>query len=356
MGDKPGVLKNELFPVERFIPQTLFRSDDYGISSYVDDSPRVPKNYILNQQGFRSSFDYDSLTIDSLREFDDRKVIFLIGDSYTEGCCDLPVDSSFADLLTRHSSHHILNFGIGGTDLTQYLQIVKKYVPKLKPDLVIIAFYLGNDIAYAKREPAPRIPIAYAIQKYPWMNSSIPPFLKKNYPKEQLESEIEAYQFYLNQYSLWGHNTNWIHRIIRRSVLLSKLYLGTRLWYYRIRWAISSAETDPILVTTKIIKGIQQECNVNGVKLLVLGIPSPSDAIDQTDLSSTYSPYFKSVEHRFPLISSFSESDYDGPKPYNHFLNSGHLKFYNFINLELHSEIEKHKSTIFTQPKKSMQE
>lgn len=347
-GDKPGVLRNELFPIDTIIHEPLFRVDEYGISSYVENSPHVPESYTLNKQGFRSTFNYDKGDIDSLRSKDDRKIIFLVGDSYTQGCCAQSIDSSFADLLVKNSQHHILNFGIGAVNLVQYRQIVKKYVPKLKPNLVVVPFYLGNDIAYYERSISTEVPFCYAVKNYAWLNSEIPSSLRGQDEESKLKSVEEAYYFYLDNFTLWGKNANIFERTIRHSVVLSKIYLGIRYQSKVIPWALSAPQGyDGVETTNRLLKEIDQICTLHNTRLLVVGIPAPNDVKNQDDLSEEYGVYFNGIHHRFPDISNYSLQDYDGEATSNHFLNSGHLKFYHFIHPEIKRELNEMKTANF---------
>lgn len=340
-GNRPGVLEDSLYPVDEFVVEPAFQSDEYGISSFVSNSPIIPKEYILNAQGFRSKFNYTKEVIDSLRQESNKQVIFLIGDSYTQGCCDSPVDSSFSDLLAKNHEYHILNFGIGAVDLYQYQQIVRKYVPMLKPELVVIPFYLGNDISHYERTIAPHIPFCYVIRAYPWLNAQKPvEFIEKG-EKPYFESAGEAYQFYLDHYTLWGKNATLLERLIRKSIIASKLYIPymqkeleeKKFDFYKKYNKLS----DDVANTVAPLKEIKKVCEENNTALLILGIPSPLDAIKQESLSEQYAKYFEKakVTYAFPDISEYSIDDYDGPETRNHFLNSGHFKFYQFTESAL---------------------
>ncbi len=107
----------------------------------------------INKDGFRSiSFQPYS---------DDKTSVLLIGDSFTWGHSATNVTNSFADdLLSK--GYIVYNTGITATDPTQYLAIAQKYIPILKPDYVIVNFFIGNDILYSKREAKPYQPVFYA--------------------------------------------------------------------------------------------------------------------------------------------------------------------------------------------------
>jgi hypothetical protein len=94
-------------------------------------------DYVINADGFRGNdFKYVQTS---------KAKIFLVGDSYTWGATAVPLTNSFADLL-QAAGYHVYNAGIPGTGPAQYQRLVEKYVPVLKPDIVAVCLYAGNDL------------------------------------------------------------------------------------------------------------------------------------------------------------------------------------------------------------------
>jgi hypothetical protein len=87
--------------------------------------------------------------------------VLLLGDSFTWGMSASSISNSFADILLARG-YTVYNTGISATDVAQYMAIAKKYIPILKPDYVIVNFYLGNDITYYQRNILPNEPLLYA--------------------------------------------------------------------------------------------------------------------------------------------------------------------------------------------------
>jgi hypothetical protein len=337
MGFREGVLRNEFYPLDSCIVQPLFRADEMGITTFDRSSPKVPIAYVLNKQGFRSPLNYNKETVDSLR-LSGRKIVMLIGDSYTEGCCDLPVDSSFADLLYAKEDYAVLNFGVGATDLVQYQQIIRKYVPLLKPDLVVVAFYLGNDIATYEREAVPYIPAHYLVKDYPWLQTYLHPYRQKEEKRSYAASGEEAYHFYLDYYTLWGRETNYIESLLRRSVLLSRVYLILRELYVRLHWEITTGEIESKeALNNRILREMQAETEKVHSRFLLTPIPSPGDVSKQKDLQKVYGAYFTGIQVAYPEISHFNLQDYDGKETKNHFVHSGSRKYYYFLRAAIES-------------------
>jgi hypothetical protein len=69
--------------------------------------------------------------------------------------------SCFADQLLAEG-YMVYNTGISGSDPPQYLAVGKKYIPQIKPDYVVVNFFLGNDVQYFERKPEAGRPVFYA--------------------------------------------------------------------------------------------------------------------------------------------------------------------------------------------------
>lgn len=337
----PGTLDSSIYPLETIEYEPTFRGDSHGITSYVENSTTDIMGYIINNEGFRSSINFDQKTIDSIRNIEQKKIVFLIGDSYTEGCCTGDITTSFADLLLNHDEYCILNFGVGGTGLVQYKLIVDKYVKLLKPDLVLIAFYLGNDLVKFDRPIVPNIPLTYTIKDYIWLKSIKAPWYMDGTSKNYFETPEEAYHFYISKYTLWGKDRSIFEKTIRHSVLLSKIYLGISEKRQQFKWMSKNYSKEISLqLTTKLLDDIKSTCLKHNIQLSLVAIPSPKDALKEVDLNQKYGRFFKNISHDFPDISLFSKDDYDGLKTSNHFNESGHRIFYEFLVEHLEKEFQ----------------
>jgi hypothetical protein len=91
----------------------------------------------INQDGFKSV---------AFKKYPEAKTsVLLLGDSFTWGHSTTNITNSFSDLLLSNDIA-VYNTGISGTDASQYLKLAKLYIPILEPDMVIVNFYLGNDV------------------------------------------------------------------------------------------------------------------------------------------------------------------------------------------------------------------
>ncbi len=327
-GLKPGVVNNKFFITKRPKYTGIYIADSSGMTFFSGNRNEIPDDYIINRQGFRSKFDFEKSIVDSIKDIGNTKTVMLIGDSYAEGCCVSPINKSFADILGRDSRYTVLNFGIGSTDLLQYKLVLQNYLNKLKPDLVVIAFYLGNDIAWYERPVTPNIPKSFTFEKFLSLNPSIPFFSsKKNFA---LQNPDETLDFYLNNYTLLGDNRNLVLKWLRNSVVLSRLYIGVREKWYMAKWFLQNKNNIEGL-TGRLISEIQTICNVNNTKLIFVCIPSPNDISKAKPLNEVYGKYFLGNNCYFPDVTSFNENDYDGKESSSHFNDAGHLKFSTFL-------------------------
>jgi hypothetical protein len=73
--------------------------------------------------------------------------VIVAGDSQTVGTLD--EEHAWSCLLQRNTGYRIYNLGTGGWGPQQYTEALRRFGMKLKPQLVLFAFYEGNDIENA---------------------------------------------------------------------------------------------------------------------------------------------------------------------------------------------------------------
>jgi hypothetical protein len=120
-------------------------------SNRVDSFINVFLNNPINDHGFFS--------IPFIKTDTNNSSVLLLGDSFTFGHNSNP-GQSFSDLLLK-DGFVVFNTGISGADPLQYLLVAQKYVPILKPDYVVLNFFMGNDIMRYEREAGAEKPIMY---------------------------------------------------------------------------------------------------------------------------------------------------------------------------------------------------
>ena len=341
-GIKTGVLDAQMFPPDTMIYDQLFQADSLGISSYYKQSPILPDGHVINAQGFLGAFDYDRATIDSIRQNSNKKIVMLIGDSYAEGCCVNPVDSSFAARLMADTGIVVLNFGVGATDLTQYRLVVERYVKELVPDLVMVMFYLGNDISYEVRTNSPHTPVCYPIRDYVWLNSVGPEKLMKLEGVDYFLTAEEAYQFYLRHYTLFGSDATKFEKVIRQSIIASRIYMrGVEIYENSLEENDRIKIQDPVSHIDSLLNLIQLDCEKETVDVVIATIPSPLDLDNEISLEANYSKYFSQsgIPTFYPDVTGYSSFDYDGMETGNHFNNAGHSKYYVFLDSVIRTQL-----------------
>jgi len=133
-------------------PKGLYRLNkdrDYELAPNFKGIFRSPEFYshiITNSHGLRDR-EYESKTEDVFR-------IMIIGDSFTFGHgCEL--EDSFTKILESNlneSSYkdykyvEVVNAGVGGYGVDHYYLHLKEMFGIYKPDLVVLSFFIGNDI------------------------------------------------------------------------------------------------------------------------------------------------------------------------------------------------------------------
>jgi len=332
-GMRAGTLLNDFRPDTHPVYQARFLSDHAGINHILASNELLMAGSVINQQGFRGSFNYTPHAVDSVRKASGKEIVMIIGDSFVEGCCPDSVYHSFPDIIDRSDRYRVLNFGVAGTDPVQYELITRHYVPVLKPDHVVVAFYFGNDILQYNRTPSPGVPLFFPFKDNKWLFGVAPNDLsqKLNY---NLKTADEAYTFYMNHYTLSGSNRNIIEKAIGYSVILSKIYLYIEYSIAKRRWQKKNAgmhidENQINQISYNNLNNIRRVCDSAHIPLTIAGIPAPKECEEGAALKSKYKGIFRDIPWHVP--SYLTHDDYDGMSEANHFNNQGHQKYAVFL-------------------------
>ncbi|MFV1966083.1 MAG: hypothetical protein ACC628_11705 [Pirellulaceae bacterium] len=101
----------------------------------------------VNSAGFRDREHSRNKPADTVR-------IAVLGDSFAEAL-QVPLEQTFWHLLERELTHRktfgnrrveVLNFGVSGYGTAQELQALRHYAFSYHPDIVVLAFFSGNDV------------------------------------------------------------------------------------------------------------------------------------------------------------------------------------------------------------------
>ncbi|MCJ8288273.1 MAG: glycosyltransferase [Crocinitomicaceae bacterium] len=319
VGYKSGVIEDFYFHRGEVQYDSLLYGDEVGITHVVAGAELILDGEI-NSEGFFSSIEFTQESMDAVRK-SGKKIVMLIGDSYTQGCCADSYNGSYAQLMNQSDEYEVLNFGVPGADPVQYRLIVEKYAQIIKPDLIIVAVYGGNDILEYDRTPKPFVPIAYPIKDGPWLNSEGPIYLTEQgtYFKNFNEARAHYFEFF----SLWSDDASFFERTIRYSVILSRPYLKwkTKRQYEKIKHQIPN-----IVKQEHSMRNLARlEHSADQINTLYTLIPSPSDVASKVNFREKYNFVFGELNYVVP--SGLSIEDYDGLTDANHFNNQGHRKY-----------------------------
>ena len=329
-GLRPGTLVDDFKIEAQPEYQQRFYSDETGVNHIFPKAENLMKGSVINAQGFRSSFPFTTHAMDSLRKETKEKIIMVVGDSFVEGCCPDSVSESFPDILNRDSKYCVLNFGVAGTDPLQYELVIKKYIKNLQPDRVVVVLYFGNDVMNQNRMPSPGIPLTYPFKNNKWLYSVAPNHLSGKV-NHVFKTPMEAYDFYLNHYTLLGQERNSVEKIFSYSVLFSKLYLFMEHKVAKWKWEKQHVKQhlDVASITPRILQKIEFDCREANVPCLFVGIPAPKEAKNLKKFRKKYSSILETFRCKVP--ENIKPDDYDGKLISNHFNNQGHLKYAKFL-------------------------
>jgi colanic acid/amylovoran biosynthesis glycosyltransferase len=335
VGSKSGVIEDFYFHSGTLEYDSILYADEVGITHLTMDA-QIINNNIINTEGFLSKREYTQKSMADLRK-SGKKIVMLVGDSYTQGCCADSYNESFAYLLNESEEYEVLNFGIPGADPVQYRLIVEKYAPLLQPDLIIIAVYGGNDILEYDRTAKPFIPLAYPVKSGPWLNSEGPIYLTES--GTYFKNFEEAKAHYFDYFSLWSNQSSFTERIIRNSVILSRPYMKwkTKKRFKEIKHHVKTSAHPPF--SQEQLLRIFKRSEELKIPVVFSLIPSPNDINKRENVTKKYGFLFGDL----PWISpkGLVLDDYDGMQDANHFNSKGHRKFAYFLQKLIEGKLQK---------------
>lgn len=333
-GYKPGVIEDFYFHRGDVEYDSLLYADEAGITHIVYGETLILGGEV-NHEGFFSEVEFTPEAIEEVRK-SGKKIIMLIGDSYTQGCCADNYDGTFAHILNQSDEYEVLNFGIPGADPVQYRLIVEKYAPIIKPDLILVAVYGGNDILEYDRTAKPFVPLAYPIKNGPWLNSEGPIYLTKQgtYFKNFDEAKAHYFEFF----SLWSDESSHFEKTIRYSVILSRPYLKwkTKRRYEEVKHQMPK-KLDQLPYSKKNLIELSNFASKDNIPVLFALIPSPPDVDNRVDLRKKYNFVFGKLSYAVP--TGLTIEDYDGQENANHFNNQGHRRFAVFLTTLIETKL-----------------
>lgn len=303
-------------PVDELVLTPEYYVDEEGL--YRANPELISPTYaVLNEHGFRSvPFERDS---------SDRTSILFLGDSFAWGASAEPLTESFVDRLNNDNDLICFNAGIPGAGPEHYLRNSEVFIPLLQPDIVAVAFYMGNDIYYDYREvEANQSP--YHITNAGWIDRYIDGL--------EFDNPQEAYDYYIRRFSIPFTDSNAFNWIC------SKTAIGTRIWHLMswVEWVKRydeevqanidnwEASKSPLPVNYEYFDYIQQNAERNGAEFYLFVIQVHSHLAE--DPGDNELDLFRGHDYHF--CPDLRRSDYH-EWPNGHFTNSGHEVFANYI-------------------------
>lgn len=279
-----------------------FKTGNDGIM-VADSIYWASQNITINSDGFRTlSFD----RIDSAK-----KKVLVIGDSFTWGLSANPIqDSSFCDLLSRDSNLQVINLGIPAVDPLQYSLVAQKYVRLLKPDIVFVMFFSGNDFMAHDRRAIPH------SEMYYWTNAGA---IAADIDGLHFADVQSAYDYLCKEKYYLRKPKSILERIISSSSLLSRLYAVQ----YRVEEKRLSLQTiqEP-KITRKYLHQILDLCGTSKVPLRFVFIPEVKEV--EKDYSSNYNMLLNDSLLKETWLLPEYKRDFYNSYPDGHWNNEGH--------------------------------
>ena len=278
------------------------------------------KGIVVNRDGFRG------------REFEiadsSKPRVLFIGDSFTWGANAEPITEAFVELVEA-GGYACYNGGIPGTSPVQYARVAETYFEKIKPEVVCVSFFMGNDVIFHRTEPEP-FQNLYHITNAGWLNAF--------FHGEYMESPKEAYDYYMRRYMIPNLETDLFNRFCAQTVVGSMFWKLVNLVRKdkdpvveaRFQQWMSEMEEEP--VSYEYLGRIKALCEKNGARFELFVIPVMNNL--QPDIEGPWKVVFKDLSYHLPTyLEATDYYQHDG-----HFTNQGHQKFAKFILETLNSK------------------
>jgi len=277
----------------------IYKANPQAFSGLKTEAAR---GIFINSDGFRGNeFKYLKTS---------KPKILLIGDSFTWGTAASPITNSYADLLQK-AGYYVYNGGIPGTDPQQYAMVAEKYTPLLKPDIVAVCVYTGNDVSAWPQLVKPGKNLHY--------DTSVGFLLGHDDNGNFFKNAREAF-LYLKKSkcgycrSLWDY---FLFKTVIGKGIYALLNRGPGLKYDKDRkWIIAA------------LGKIQEVCRKNNSEFIIFLVPFVNQETAKAKSIQKNLHLFTGFQYYYPR--NLEKSDYELP-PKKHFNNKGHRKFADFI-------------------------
>jgi hypothetical protein len=325
MGYHPGDMKPKWLnfaPVDTLIVSNLFYTNNGGLLIANRNDPSHSE--FINHEGFRSK---EFSEIDTTK----KKILF-IGDSFTWGFSATPIKGNcFADIVANETNYEVINLGIPGTDPPQYSLLAEKYIPQLKPDLVLVMFFMGNDLMMYDRTIAPYKPLHH------YTNAGA---IYADMDGKHFATARAAYHYVTDERYYLLHPSNLLEKIIAKSALLSRLYSVRYRIIEKIRYEKVAKNA---WLTKKYLKAIKEAADKYKVPVRFVLIPEIKEADKSAEeYTEKYADLLRdSVLKDYWLIPQKNEKSNFNDYPDAHLNNKGHRFYADYIKAFLKKNFDR---------------
>lgn len=318
MGYQPGDMKPKwlnFHPVDSLVVEHSFYVNQYGlvVADPNDKQHSFHLNPKINSEGFRSP--------EFLQHDTTKKKILFIGDSFTWGFSAEPVwDSCFTDRIRNETAYEVYNTGIPTADPPQYAEIARRYIPQLKPDMVFVMFFMGNDLMKYDRKIIPDSSFFY------FTNAGC---IEANIDDQHFTTPQAAYKYVTDEKYYLGKSKNSFEKLISKSSLLSRLYsiqfrIQEKLHYENLRKNTA--------ITKKYLSEIKYVCEESSVDFKFVFIAEIKEAdMKVEELKEKYADLLLDAELKNDWLIPQCRKQYFKPYPDSHLNNEGHRFYANFL-------------------------
>lgn len=295
--------------VDSLVIKDEFLADSNGIM-YANPALATVWGRDINESGFPSIPITDA----------SRPSVMLIGDSFVWGMTASHLDSSFAIRIQKETDWTAHNFGIPATDPVQYALIAQHHLPTVNPEVVMVFFFMGNDIMFYDRPVKPYRP------QFVVTNAGA---IMLDIEGKRFENVHDAYDHLLfGRYHVSG-NASLFDWFIGYSALLSRLYAIKFRVQEKIFWEQGIHD---LSVSNGYLLKIKKAAESNGAAFQIIIIPERKEANMHRDrYEQRYQSFLNHPELRAHIHWPETSKDMYVPYPDAHLNDYGHRVYADFI-------------------------
>lgn len=269
----------------------------------------------------------DSLIIQTLREPINRDGFFsipfsvktngkpkvlLLGDSFTWGHSTSHKTASFSNTLLARD-FVVFNTGISGADVAQYKRIAEIYIERLQPDIVVLNFFMGNDVSYIERPIIPGVPLMYHTNA-----GNINSFQDNT----QHTNMQDAYADVLIHLTI--PQTTTINRLLSKTVISTLVWKQLEKMGFVKQASFSSIKRPEVPSCNAEIASIKEFCDSFNIPFVLSVIPEIKN--NSVFNASTVDFLFEGLEYSEPEMTTKMFNTNDG-----HFNDEGHQFYADYL-------------------------